>query len=169
IFEPFFTTKELGKGTGLGLSTVYGIVQQSEGHISVSSERGQGAAFKIYLPRIEAAASADEPDRARAALPSASETILLVEDDPAVRLVTRQFLRDSGYTVLEAARGDEALRLCEQRQGPIHLLLTDVIMPGMSGDQLAEHLAQIRPDMRVLYLSGYLDDTIGRHHLSKSR
>ncbi len=168
IFEPFFTTKTPGKGTGLGLSIVYEIIRQGEGHISVSSEPGQGAAFKIYLPRLEAVARTDEPDRSPAALSPASETILLVEDDAGVRLVASRFLQSSGYSIIEAANGDEAIRLCQQHHSPIHLLLTDVIMPNMSGRQLAEQMVTTCPDMRVLYMSGHLDDTLKQYGVEEA-
>ena len=149
IFEPFFTTKEQGKGTGLGLATVYGIVKQSGGYIEVDSEPGQGTAFRIYLPRLDAAA--------------ATETILLVEDEEGVRELARDILRASGYTVLEARNGAEALLLCERHQGPLDMLLTDVVMPRMSGRELAERLAPLRPELSVLYMSGYTDDAVIRH------
>ena len=162
IFEPFFTTKELGKGTGLGLSTVFGIVQQSGGSIWVSSEPSLGTTFKVYLPRVEALTEA-RPAKHEFAISRGSETVLLVEDEQQVREVARGILRRHGYTVIEAANGGEALLLCEAHEGPIHLLLSDVVMPGMSGPVVAKKLAGIRPAMKVLCMSGYTDDAAVRH------
>jgi CheY-like chemotaxis protein len=163
IFEPFFTTKERGRGTGLGLATVYGIVKQSGGDIQVFSQEGLGATFKIYLPRSGEAAQ-PLPDRSmQAELPTGSETILLVEDDAEVRELARRVLQWQGYTVLEAHDGPEALRLAAGYAGPIHLLLTDVVMPGMSGTTVAERLAQSRPGLGVLFMSGYTEEAIADH------
>jgi len=162
IFEPFFTTKGHGQGTGLGLATVYGIVQQSVGSISVESELGQGTTFTIYLPRVDSEAAGPRVERTRKAI-RGSETILIVEDDAALLRLSTRILRSAGYQVLMAAEGAEALRVLEDHDGPVDLLLTDVVMPGMGGRELAGRLADIRPEIKVLYTSGYTDDTILRH------
>ena len=163
LFEPFFTTKEAGKGTGLGLATVYGIVKQSSGTIWVYSEPGHGTTFKIYLPRVEGVAEPLVTARSSVQPPTGTETVLLVEDHDGLRALVRKVLGRYGYTVLEAANGDEALQICERHQGAIHLLLTDVVMPGMSGPGLADRLAPLHPAMKALYTSGYTDDAIVRH------
>ena len=165
IFEPFFTTKGT-KGTGLGLSTVYGIVKQSEGYVWVYSEIGKGTTFKIYLPRVSADRETDpgsncgfEPTPAKAV----RETILLVEDENTLRHLTRQYLENLGYTVLDANHGVAALQLSATHPGPIHLLLTDVIMPGMNGRDLAQRMSSVRPEIRVLFMSGYTENAIGHN------
>ncbi len=164
LFEPFFTTKEQGKGTGLGLSTVYGIVKQSGGHIWVYSEPARGTTFKICLPAVAAEPEDVVDAPAIVETPAArAETVLLVEDAARVREVVREILEMSGYRILEARHGAEAIEISERHDGPIHLLVTDVVMPHMSGRELAQHLAPLRPDMRVLYMSGYTDDAIVRH------
>ena len=162
IFEPFFTTKEKGKGTGLGLSTVYGIVKQSGGYVWVYSEPGHGTTFKLYLPRVDAPAEPQAPPRETATL-TGTETILLAEDDDILRPLTKGLLAKLGYTVLDAESAEQALAVAGARQGPIHLLVADVVMPGASGRELARRLAQSRPETRVLYVSGYTDDAIVHH------
>ena len=159
IFEPFYTTKEMGKGTGLGLATVYGIVKQSGGFIWVYSEEGQGTTFKVYFPRVASPLTEARPNR-QIEINKGTETILVVEDAEPLRVLTKEFLTASGYTVLEAANGDEAIRIAQSHAGPIDLLLTDVIMPRMGGKPLVEQMAQIRPHTRVLYMSGYPNDGI---------
>jgi len=163
IFEPFFTTKEQGKGTGLGLSTVYGIVKQSGGQVGVYSEPGKGTTFKVYLTRIEGAADHSAQRVLSSDSPKGTETILMVEDDPSVRKLARTILDNNGYNVLEAEGGDAALRLSKQHERPIELMLTDVVMPGTSGRELAQSVAISRPEMKVLYMSGYTDDAIVHH------
>jgi CheY-like chemotaxis protein len=162
IFEPFFTTKETPRGTGLGLATVYGIVIQSGGEIFVASAPGRGAKFSIYLPRVEEPAAAAAPAPS-GALHRGSETILLVEDEDAVRGLTRRCLETSGYTVLQASGADEALAIAARFDGRLDLLLTDVIMPGLSGPELSRRLAESRPGTRVLYVSGYADAAMASH------
>jgi PAS domain S-box-containing protein len=157
IFEPFFTTKEVGKGTGLGLSMVYGIVKQNRGYLEVESRPGQGATFKIYLPRLEAAVEAPGARMTLASKLEGSETILVVEDEDALRTLLCRFFRLYGYNVMEARHGGEALLLSERHQGPIHLMVTDVVMPQMSGKELADRLSPLHPEMTVFFMSGYTD------------
>ncbi len=162
-FEPFFTTKEHGKGTGLGLSTVYGIVRQSDGRIIVDSAPGAGTTFRIYLPLVDAPVDAT-PKAAPVAPPAAgSGTVLVAEDEQVVRVLIRKVLEQAGYTVLLAASGEEALHLAEHYENSIHLLVTDVVMPGMSGRELMRRLVERRPAVKVLYLSGYSDEAVERH------
>jgi len=164
IFEPFFTTKEQGKGTGLGLSTVYGIVKQSGGYIMVYSESGHGSTFKVYLPRVDEEAAAAAAAEVQAEPPArASETILLVEDEKSLREMVREILEEGGYSVLEGGSPEEALAAARSHPGPIHLMLTDVVMPRMGGRDLAVELAALRPGLRVLYMSGYTDNAIVHH------
>ncbi len=157
MFEPFFTTKELGKGTGLGLSTVHGIVKQSDGHLEVYSELGRGTTFKVYLPRVEEGAERLPAQRTAVGRLDGAETLLVVEDEEAIRRVIGLALRLHGYTVFEAADGSQAIALCERGDPPFHLLITDVVMPLMSGPELAQRVARICPDLRVLFISGYTD------------
>jgi two-component system, cell cycle sensor histidine kinase and response regulator CckA len=161
IFEPFFTTKEQGKGTGLGLSTVYGIVKQSDGFIWAYSEPGRGTSFKVYLPRVEGEViAAVETIEESVELPQGTETVLLVEDEESVRNLVRTILQEFGYTVLEASHGAEALRVAIRHEGPIHVMVTDIVMPLMSGRQLTDKLVTLRPEMKVIYMSGYTDHSI---------
>jgi len=166
IFEPFFTTKAQGKGTGLGLATVHGIVHQSGGYIYVYSEIGNGSCFKIYLPRVDQVAELPKSRRTIEHHARGTETILVVEDEAMVRDLTLEVLKESGYSVISAERPDDALRICAQNQAPIDLLLTDVVMPGMSGLELAERLKPERPKMKVLYVSGYTADAVARRGMS---
>ncbi|HXL52856.1 MAG TPA: response regulator, partial [Gemmatimonadales bacterium] len=164
MFEPFFTTKEKGKGTGLGLATVYGIIKQSGGFIWVYSEVGHGTTFKLYLPRVEELAErASQPAQAPARAARGTETVLVVEDEAPVRSVARQVLERHGYTVLEAPSAEAALDIVARYSGTIHLLLTDVVMPGLNGRELANRLAGLRPDAKVIFMSGYTDDAVTRH------
>jgi PAS domain S-box-containing protein len=167
IFEPFFTTKEVGKGTGLGLATVYGIVKQSGGFVWVYSEPGKGATFKIYLPLVTGASS-EVPVASHQDVPRGTETVLIAEDSPAVRAAVRETLQRYGYSVVDAPNGQMALAAASKHPGAIDLLITDVVMPEMSGSALAQRFALIRPHARVLYVSGYTNDAVVRHGVSAS-
>jgi CheY-like chemotaxis protein len=168
IFEPFFTTKEVGQGTGLGLATVHGIVEQSGGFVEVESRPGEGATFRVYLPQAAKAggggSSHVEPAAARG-----TETVLLVEDEPAVRALAARVLRQKGYAVLEAGGGREAVAAARAHRGRVHLLVTDVVMPGQGGRALAEALRADNPELRVLFVSGYTDDAMVRHGILADR
>jgi CheY-like chemotaxis protein len=158
IFEPFFTTKEKGEGTGLGLATVYGIIKQSGGYIWVYSEPGMGTTFKIYLPRIdEELISSDKNEEIFDDNLKGTETILVVEDEDEVRNLVCEMLQINGYNILEASNGENALSICKQYKEPIHLVLTDIVMPKMSGHDLVARLLHIQPQMKILYMSGYTD------------
>ncbi|MCC7370312.1 MAG: response regulator [Chloroflexi bacterium] len=163
IFEPFFTTKEIGKGSGLGLATVDGIVAQSGGRIRVESQLGQGTTFTIVLPLTDDDSVSGDKSGGPTAAASGSETVLLVEDEPALRRLSRRVLAQFGYTVMEAPNGEEALKLAEAYEGPIHLVLTDVVMPRMSGSDLATHVRESHPEARILFMSGYTDDAVVQH------
>ncbi|MBI3635663.1 MAG: response regulator [Candidatus Rokubacteria bacterium] len=162
VFEPFFTTKMLAKGTGLGLATVYGIVKQSNGHVWLSSEPGRGTTFRVYLPRVDGPAAAVVPE-GRTEVIGGTETILLAEDDVDVRGVTRETLALLGYTVLDADGPESALRLARDHASRIDLLVTDVVMPGMNGRQLAERVVELHPEAQVLYISGYTANIVAHH------
>jgi len=162
IFEPFYTTKESGQGTGLGLSTVYGIVKQSGGYIWVYSELGKGTTFKVYLPRVKDAVEVSVAETPASTTHKGYETILLVEDEPAVRELTQIVLTARGYTVIEALTPEDAVRLAVNKGAEIHLLLTDVVMPGISGRELAKRLTGLYPNLRVLYMSGYTYNVIAQ-------
>jgi two-component system cell cycle sensor histidine kinase/response regulator CckA len=168
IFEPFFTTKEVGKGTGLGLATVFGIIKQSGGFIEVDSELGTGSTFWTYFPQIGNSIRLKESDHGLVKMPKGVETILLAEDEDGVRELAQMILEASGYKVLSAPSGDAAVRVCHEYPHAIHLLLTDVVMPKMSGRQLADLLVPSRPTMKVLYMSGYTDDTMVRHGIQQA-
>ena len=163
IFEPFFTTKEKGKGTGLGLATTYGIVKQSEGNIWVYSVQGKGTTFKIYLPRVNEPLEEVGKEVFREELPRGNETILIVEDEKEVLRLAANILERQGYRVLESSNGDDALGACEKHKSSINLVLADIVMPGMSGSELAKLLEPLYPEMKVLYMSGYTDNAIVRH------
>jgi two-component system cell cycle sensor histidine kinase/response regulator CckA len=163
IFEPFFTTKEVGKGTGLGLATVYGVVKQSGGYLWVDSELGKGSVFQMFLPRVEESVTKIVSNAAPVEALRGGEIILLVEDADALRKLARSFLEERGFKVLAAANGEDALAVAANHKGKIDLLLTDVVMPGMNGRALSEHLLSKRPGLRVLYISGYTDSFIAGH------
>ena len=163
IFEPFFTTKEVGKGTGLGLSTAYGIVKQSGGYIWVYSEVGKGTTFKVYLPRVDQADDSESVGVMQPELPRGHETVLIVEDEDQLRNMAQKVLEDTGYSVMTAANGEEALSICQDFHGPVDLVIIDVVMPSMSGTELAKRIVPVRPQAKVLYMSGYTDDSIVRH------
>jgi CheY-like chemotaxis protein len=163
VFDPFFTTKEKVGGTGMGLSTVYGIVKQNNGYVWVYSEPGKGTTFKVYFPKVAEDVTAGK-ERAKVSDEiSGSETVLIVEDNDALRKLAKNVLRKYGYEILEAENGEKALNVSETHEGPIHLLLTDVVMPAMSGTDLSEKLQSIRPETRVIYMSGYTADAIVRN------
>jgi CheY-like chemotaxis protein len=163
LFEPFYTTKEKGKGTGLGLSTVYGIVKQSGGYIWVYSEIGLGTTFKVYFPRFAGASPEANQERASESAPRGRETVLVAEDEEMVRTLVRGILEGNGYTVLTASDGDEAISAAGKYGDPIHLILTDVVMPKRGGRDVAESLARFHPGAKVLYMSGYTDESIVHH------
>ena len=163
IFEPFFTTKAEGQGTGLGLATVYGIVKQSGGHISVYSDSGHGATFRVYLPRVDAPKTEGADERIVTEAPRGTETILLAEDTESLRDVIRETLQELGYIVLDAANGVDALALAKAFASPIDLLLTDVVMPKLGGSDLAAALHKTRPSLQVVYMSGYTDGALSQH------
>jgi CheY-like chemotaxis protein len=165
VFEPFFTTKEVGKGTGLGLATVHGIVNQSGGHIWVYSEPSHGATFKIYIPRVPEAADVVTVVREEGSTAQGTEAILLVEDDDSVRRIADRILRGAGYSVQAAASGSEALALLQSLDGPVHLVLSDVVMPGMTTFEFTHRLQELVPGITVLFMSGYTDEVIVRHGL----
>jgi CheY-like chemotaxis protein/two-component sensor histidine kinase len=158
IFEPFFTTKEKGKGTGLGLSTVYGIVKQCNGYIEIDSKPGHGTTFRIYLPPVDEPLEEAKEEAERGRLPGGKETVLVIEDEEEVRKLAGSILQKQGYRVLEASHGEEALYKAEEHKGPIHLLLTDVVMPKTNGPEIARRLKHFCPQMKILYMSGYLDN-----------
>jgi CheY-like chemotaxis protein len=166
IFEPFYTTKQAGKGTGLGLATVYGIVKQSNGFIWVYSEPDKGSIFKIYLPRVDAAADSDESLQLIHAPSAGTETILLVEDEAVLRNVCRVYLESKGYTVLEAGNAKEAMKICQSYDRPIHVLITDIVMPGLGGLELAKSAFEMRPALSVVLVSGYTDRALDREGIS---
>jgi two-component system, cell cycle sensor histidine kinase and response regulator CckA len=167
LFEPFFSTKSRGRGAGLGLSMVYGVIDQSGGHIEVNSTPGRGTVFKIYLPQVEKPAVTRMPGVSTAKLQQGSETVLLVEDEDEVRAAVCESLQMRGYMVLKARHGKEAVMICRRHEGPIHLLLTDVVMPQMTGPELVRRISPLRPEMKVLFVSGYTSDALAQRHTMK--
>jgi CheY-like chemotaxis protein len=165
IFEPFFTTKEKGKGTGLGLSIIHGIVKQSGGEIRVYSEPGKGSTFKIYLPRVFEEVDSWKRPSTGSAMPRGNETVLVVEDEKPVQKMVRGILTRLGYSVLEAGEGQEALELCGSHTAPIHLMVTDVVMPGMAGPDLARAVKILRPETKIVFMSGYTENSMLQHEL----
>jgi len=163
VFEPFFTTKEVGKGTGLGLSTVYGIVKQNNGFIDVKSEPGQGATFRIYLPRTDTPAIEKQPVRPQKKKLNGSETVLLVEDEESILALGKTILERYGYAVLASQSPSEALRIAREHPGPIHLVITDVVMPAMNGKDMMEKLHALKPGLKCVFMSGYTADIIADH------
>jgi len=163
IFEPFFTTKGIGKGTGLGLSTVYGIVKQNNGFIWTYSESGQGSTFKIYLPKAKGGVASEKKEQHPETELGGSETVLIVEDDDNLRKLAQKALKQYGYRVLKAENGEDALRVSDEHDGSIQILITDVVMPKMGGKEIAERLQPLYPQMKVIYMSGYMDNAIVRH------
>ena len=167
VFEPFFTTKEHGKNKGLGLATVYGTIDQSGGGIIVESEVGKGTTWKIYLPRVDAPDASKETSIGRADA-AGRETILIVEDEASLLRLTTRVLQAAGYRVLSARNGEVAQKVLKEHDGPVHLMLSDVVMPGLSGNDLAERMAEMRPEMRILFTSGYNDDIVVQHGVSNA-
>jgi len=169
MFEPFFTTKEQGKGTGLGLSTVYGIVKQSGGYVRAQSEPGHGSAFRIYLPHARVGSGKPAARSTKARLAKGRGTVLVVEDEQAVRQVVAASLRASGYKVLEARSGEEAMHRLRRHEGPLRLVLTDLVMPGMDGREVADSVRTLHPEVKVVFMSGYTSDVLLRHGLSRMK
>ena len=163
IFEPFFTTKGIDEGTGLGLSTIYGIVKQNDGFIWVYSEPGQGTTFKVYLPKVKADVKAEEKEQTPVENLGVSETVFIVEDDDSLRNLAQKALQQHGYRVLTAENGEDALRISKEHEGAIDLMITDVVMPKMGGKETAERLQPLHPQMKVIYMSGYTDESIVHH------
>jgi CheY-like chemotaxis protein len=165
LFEPFFSTKSRGRSRGLGLATVYGIVSQSGGHIEFDSAPGQGTVFRIYLPQIEPVAVTQKPSTSKATLQQGSETVLIVEEKDEVRAAIGASLEMRGYSVLKACHGKEAVMICRRHEGPIHLMLTDVVMSQMTGSDLAQRVSLVHPETKVLYISGYTSEALNRRNM----